>query len=145
MYITTSYSLCSICAHSTTSSHEYPFCALTYNHTCLGPLHTRDWEHVTIMLQALSLVEMVEPVPIRFTLRLMDQRNMWMQDGKVYMDSYMAWTRSCMCHFDFFQKPPLGGRPKTKLGDHGTPNAHNRWLILFLSCVRTYMNRISLQ
>ena len=29
-------------------------------------------------------------------------------------------------HLDYFQKPPLGGRPNTKPGDHGTPNAHNR-------------------
>ena len=34
-------------------------------------------------------------------------------------------------HLDGFQKPPLGGRPNTKLGDYGTPNAHNRWFILF--------------
>ena len=34
-------------------------------------------------------------------------------------------------HLDYFQKPPLGGRPKTKPGDHCTPNYHNRWLILF--------------
>ena len=32
-------------------------------------------------------------------------------------------------HLDYFQKPSLGGRPSTKLGDHGTPNAHNRWFI----------------
>ena len=32
---------------------------------------------------------------------------------------------------DYFQKPPFGGRPTTKLGDHGTPNAHNCWYILF--------------
>ena len=30
-----------------------------------------------------------------------------------------------------FQKPPLEGRPDTKLGDHYTPNVHNRWCILF--------------
>jgi hypothetical protein len=30
-------------------------------------------------------------------------------------------------HLDYFQKPSLGGRPNTKPGDHGTPNAHNRW------------------
>ena len=30
-----------------------------------------------------------------------------------------------------FQKPPLGGRPNTKSGDHGNPNAHNLWCILF--------------
>ena len=34
-------------------------------------------------------------------------------------------------HLDYFQKPPLGGRPNTKPGDHGTPNAHNHWFILF--------------
>jgi hypothetical protein len=34
-------------------------------------------------------------------------------------------------HLDYFQKPPLGGRPNTKPRDHGTPNAHNRWFILF--------------
>ena len=52
----------------------------------LGPLHTQDWEPVTITLQALSLVEKVEPVQVRFTLCLRDQRRMWMQDGcKVYM------------------------------------------------------------
>jgi hypothetical protein len=61
------------------------------------PLHTRDWEPVTITLQALSLVEKVEPVQVRhFTLRSRDQRSMWMQDGcKVYLDSYMASNGSC--------------------------------------------------
>jgi hypothetical protein len=34
-------------------------------------------------------------------------------------------------HLDYFQKPPLGGRPNTKPGDHGTPTAKNHWLILF--------------
>ena len=34
-------------------------------------------------------------------------------------------------HLDYFQKPPLGGRPNTKPGDHGTPYAHNRRFILF--------------
>jgi hypothetical protein len=48
-------------------------------------------------------------------------------------------------HLHYFQKPPLGGKPNTKLRDYGTPNAHNRWFILILSCVKTYMNRHSLQ
>jgi len=34
-------------------------------------------------------------------------------------------------HLDYFQKPSLGGRPNTKPGDHGTPNAHNCWFIIF--------------
>jgi hypothetical protein len=36
------------------------------------------------------------------------------------------------CSLGLFQKPPLGGRPNTKPpGEHDTPNAHNRWFILF--------------
>ena len=62
----------------------------------LGPLHTRDWVPMTITFQALSLVEKVEPVQVRFTLRLRDQRSKWIQDGcKVYMDSYMALNGLC--------------------------------------------------
>ena len=98
----------------------------------LGPFHTQDWEPVTTTLQALSLVEKTEPVQVCFTLRLRDQRSMWMQDGcKVYMASYMASNGVFHGHLDYFQKPPLGGRPNTKPGDHGTLNAHNRWFILF--------------
>ena len=99
-----------------------------------GPLYTRDWEPVTITLQVLSLVEKVELVQVRFTLRFRDQQSLWMQDGcKVYMDSYMASNGSCfMITLTILnKKPPLGGRPNTKPGDHGTPNAHNRWFILF--------------
>ena len=59
-------------------------------------LHTRDWEPMNITLQALSFVGKVEPVRVRFTLRLRDQRSMWMQDGcKVYVDSYMALNIPC--------------------------------------------------
>jgi hypothetical protein len=63
----------------------------------LGPLHTRNWEPVTITLQTLSLVEKAEPVQVRcFTLRLRDQWSVWMQDGwKVYINSYMASNGSC--------------------------------------------------
>jgi hypothetical protein len=42
-------------------------------------------------------------------------------------------------HLDYFQKPPLGSKPNTKLEHHNAPNAHNRWFIL--SCTRTCMNR----
>ena len=34
-------------------------------------------------------------------------------------------------HLDYFQRPPLGRRPNTKSGDHGTPNTHDHWFILF--------------
>ena len=65
--------------------------------TSIRPLHTQDWEPMTITLQALPLVEKAEPVQVRFPLRLRDQQSkMWMQDGcKVYMDSYMASNGSC--------------------------------------------------
>ena len=46
---------------------------------------------MTIALQALSLVERVEPIQVRFTLRLRDQHSKSMQDGcEVYMNSYIA-------------------------------------------------------
>ena len=32
-------------------------------------------------------------------------------------------------HSYYLQKPPLGGRPNTKPGDHNALNAHNRWFI----------------
>ena len=93
--------------------------------------HLRATSHTrlrarTITLQALSLVEKVEPVQVGSTLRLRDQWSMWMQDGcKVYMDSYVAlkWIMF-YGHLDYFRKPPLGGRPNTNLGDHGTSNVY---------------------
>ena len=107
---------------------------------------------MTITLQALSLVEKAEPVQVRFTLRLRDQWSMWMQDGcKVYVDFYMGikWI-TFHGHWDSFQKPPLGGRPNTKIRDHGTPNAHNHWYNLFyhvwgLAWIRIHWNRIWLR
>ena len=47
----------------------------------IGDLSTGHFTHetaspVTITLQALSLVEKTEPVQVRFTLRLRDQRSM---------------------------------------------------------------------
>ena len=61
-----------------------------------GPLHTQDWEPVTITRQALSLVDKAEPVQVRFTLCSRDQRSKWMQDEcKVYMVSYMTLNGSC--------------------------------------------------
>jgi hypothetical protein len=41
------------------------------------------------------------------------------------------WNGSCfMVTWIVFQKPSLEGRPNTKPGDHGIPNAHNCWFIL---------------
>ena len=51
---------------------------------------------MTITLQALSLVKKAEPVQVRFTLRLRDQRSIWTWDGrKLYLGSYMASNGSC--------------------------------------------------
>ena len=53
------------------------------------------------------------------------------------MDVKSTWIpmRHAMDHasrsLGLFSNPSLKGRPDTKLGDHGTPNAHNHWLILF--------------
>jgi hypothetical protein len=106
--------------------------ALSTN-TNKAPLHTWDWEPVTESLQELSLVEKAEPVQVRFTLRLRDQWSTWMQDGwKVHMDSYMASNWSCfMVTWTISTKPSFGGMLDTKLRDHGIPNAHICWFILF--------------
>ena len=80
-----------------------------------------------------------------------------MVDVQVYVNSYMASNGSCIIgHLDYFQKPPLGGKHGTKPRDHGTPNAHNRWLFYFnhrkkiIMCedplpIETHWNRIWLR
>jgi hypothetical protein len=78
-------------------------------------------------------VEKEEPVQVHFTLCSRDQRSMWMQDGWKSLHGFLhgiEWIK-CHGHSDYFQKPPLGGRPHTKPGDHGTPDAHNCGFILF--------------
>ena len=70
-----------------------------------GPLSCSDfmlhsvnqpYEHVTITLQALSLVEKAKRSKFASHYALRDQRNMCMQDGcRVYMDPYMASNGSC--------------------------------------------------
>ena len=53
-------------------------------------------------------------------------------------------------HLDYSQKPPLEGRPNTKLGDHDIPNTHNCWFILFYhvwgpTWIEIYWKSISLR
>ena len=44
----------------------------------------------------------------------------------------MVLNGSCFTgHLDYFQKPPLGGKPNRKPGDHGISNVRSRWFILF--------------
>jgi hypothetical protein len=92
---------------------------------------------MTIALQAHSVVEKTEAVQVCFTLHLRDQRSKWMQDGcKVYMDSCMTSNESCfIITWIIFRKPPPGGRPNSKPGDHSTSKSHNHWfLILYCVC-----------
>ena len=65
----------------------------------LGPLHTQDWEPVTMIFQALSLVENAELVQVRFTLPLrtnevceykMDVKSTWIPKGH-QMDN-VSWS-----------------------------------------------------
>jgi hypothetical protein len=64
-----------------------------------------------------------------------------MMDGKVYMDFYMASNGSCSLSLGVFCKNHLSEVGRTQNpGNHGTPNAHDRWFIIFLSCVRIRMN-----
>ena len=52
-----------------------------------------------------------------------------MDEKSTWIPTWHKWT-IFHGHLDYYQKPPLGGRPHTKPEDHGTPNAHNRWFIL---------------
>ena len=78
------------------------------------------------------MVEKVEPVQVHFTLRLRDQRSMWMARWIQTLHGFLHGIQWIMFHgrLDCYQKPPLGGRPNTKSGDHDTQNAHNCWFIL---------------
>jgi len=108
---------------------------------------------MTITLQALSLVEKAELV--QFAPHYAWGTNgvcIWMHDGcEVYMDSYMASNGSCvMVTWTISRKPPLGGRPSTKPGDHDTLNTHHRWFILFYhgwepAWIKTHWNSIWLR
>ena len=44
---------------------------------------------------------------------------------------YMAPNDHASWSFGLIQKPPIGSRLNTKQGDHDTPNAQNRWVIIF--------------
>ena len=97
----------------------------------LGPLHTQDWEPVTITLQALSLVEKAERSKFASHYAWgtnivceckMDVKSTWIPTW--HQMNHVSWL------LGLFSKPPLGGRPNTKPGDHGTPNAHNHCFIL---------------
>ena len=113
-----------------------------------GPLHTWNWEPMTVAFQALSLVEKAEPVvQVRFTLCSRDQWSTWMQDGcKVYKDSYLA-TR--MDHVSW----PLGLNSKNPLLEVGPTQNWRSWhskhsqslVYSILSCVKSLMNKNSLK
>jgi hypothetical protein len=82
-----------------------------------------------------------EPVQVRyFTLCLRDQRSiyvkarwMWGIHGFLRGIEWIMFRGHLVC----FQKPPLGGRPNSKPGDHLIPNADDCWFCSTLSCVRT--------
>ena len=111
-----------------------------------GPLYTRDWEPVTITLQVLSLVEKVELVQVRFTLRFRDQQSLWMQDGcKVYMDSYMASNGSCFMITRIIFQNHLLEIDLTQNRATMALRILQRFIYSILPCVRTHMNRDSLK
>ena len=68
---------------------------------------------------------------VHFTLRLRDRpaeyvNARWMSSLHGFLHG-IEWIMF-HGHLDHFQRPSLGGRPNTQLGDHATPNAHNRWI-----------------
>jgi hypothetical protein len=62
-----------------------------------GPLHTWDWEPVMSTLQALALVDKVEPVQVRFTLTTLKGPTEWVCECKMDVKSngscfLVTWT-----------------------------------------------------
>ena len=61
------------------------------------------------------------------------------------------WNGSClMATWTIFKNPPLGGRPSTKPGNHGTLNAQNHWFIWYYDVwgpawIETHLNSICLR
>jgi hypothetical protein len=51
----------------------------------------------------------------------MDVRSTWIPTW--HLVDYVSWP------LGLFQNPPLGGRPNTKLEDHGNLNTQNRWFV----------------
>jgi hypothetical protein len=135
--------------HSCGSCNLSPFCS-----AMLGPLHTWDWDPVTSStLQAPSLVEKAEPVQVRcFTIRLRDQRSIFIYVNARWMESLHGFLHGIERvmfhgHLDYCQNPPLEGRLSTKPPwDHGIPNAHNCWFLLFYHvCRPACMNNFFIQ
>ena len=63
-----------------------------------------------------------------------DRVCMWTQDGWKGLHGFLHGIERILFHgrLDFFLKIlPLGGRPRTKPGNHGTLNVYNCWFILF--------------
>ena len=56
-----------------------------------------------------------------------------MQDGCKSLYGFLHGITWNMFHgdLDYFQKLPLGGRPNSKAGENGSPNAHDPSFILF--------------
>ena len=79
---------------------------------------------------------------VLFTLRLRDQRSIWMQDGcKRYMDSYMASNGSCFMVTWTIFKNHLLEVGLTKIGRPWHSEHSKPLLYSIVSCMRTRMNR----
>ena len=100
-----------------------------FTHETESPWPSQHFRHSILVVDRAELVQVQGPLHARRT----DGGSVWMQDGyQVYMDSCMASIGSCfMVTWIIFKKPFLGGTSNTKPGDHGTPNVHNCWFILF--------------
>ena len=71
-----------------------------------------------------------------------------MQEGCKSLHGFLHGIEWIMCcgHLGYFKKPPVGGRPNTKLlGDHWHSERSQPLVYSILSCVRTCMTTNSLK
>ena len=91
-----------------------------------GPLHTRDRDPVIINYTSSTLIGGKLEGPTKYVNARWNLKSTW-------LPTYMASNGSCfMITWILFNKPPLGGKPNTKLGNHGTLNTCNPLVYFFL-------------
>ena len=94
-------------------------------------------------------MEKAEPVQVHFTLCSRDQ---WSKDANArWMQSLhgfqhgIKWIMHVSWSLGLFSRTTHGGRPNTKPCDHYTPNAPNRWFILWYHALGPPTNGDSLK
>ena len=99
-----------------------------------GPLHTRDREPVTTSTSSTLIGGNGRAGPSSLLHTMLEGATEWVCECKMDVKSLHGFLRGMECvssSLGLFSKTASRRcRPTTSPGDHGIPNAHNRWFIL---------------